>query len=178
MRLECFHCGKESHSESVLSPAQAPSLHIPSFELGVSFLLLLPTCTCLCHCHSTDTTAGLCSGAFWRSLDTALPAGSETSKTSQRPNKYAKEKPSLAWAEPVRWMRACSGVGLWQEELETGAEDASGCKKSALELCWLLGQAPPALQNSALSFTGKQTKPKCEHFRGQSGNNGMSTGGV
>lgn len=103
----------------------------------------------------------------------------------QRPAKLLKDQTNmqrrnlcLAWAEPVRWMRACSGVGLWQEELEHRAEDASGCKKSALELCWLLGQAPPALQNSALHFTGKQTKPKCEHFRGQSGNNGMSTGGV
>lgn len=50
MRLECFHCGKESHSESVLSPAQAPSLHIPFLEPGVPFLLLLllPSCTCVC----------------------------------------------------------------------------------------------------------------------------------
>lgn len=47
MRLECFHCGKESHSESVLSPAQAPSLHIPFLDPGVSFLLF-PSCTWVC----------------------------------------------------------------------------------------------------------------------------------
>lgn len=124
MRLECFHCGKESHSESVLSPAQAPSLHIPFLELGVSFLLF-PSCPCWCHCHSTDTTAdgaGLCSGAFWGSFDAALPAGSEASKTPQRPKRCKEEKP-VSCLGRAAGLGACSGVGLWQEELE-GASGA------------------------------------------------------
>lgn len=133
----------------------------------------------LCHCHSADTTAdgaALCSGAFWRSSDSALPAGSESSKTSERPKKCPKEKAvsclgtgggtgACGWRS---WSRA--GRCQWGPE---GLRISSGAVLAA----WPGTPCSPELM-SALFFAGKQTNPEREHFRGRAVNNGMNTGGV